>query len=115
VRTCFRRKWPGKCCIWPLRFSPILYGRGYRYEGIYQEHAHGGCNPLANLTGHDIDAILVGGIGAGAINKLNAAVIRVHLASNGTVADNIDRYTSGQLPELTLEDGCRHHGGCDDH
>ncbi len=34
-------------------------------------HAHGMCNPLKALDGKMVDVIIVGGIGAGAINKLN--------------------------------------------
>jgi len=32
-----------------------------------QIHEHGACNPVAGLGGHEVDAIVVGGIGAGAL------------------------------------------------
>ena len=79
-----------------------------------QEHSRSGCNPVAKLDGHQIDALLVSGIGAGAIDKLNAAGVRVHLANGGSVADIVARHKEGLLPELALTDGCQHHGGCDD-
>jgi ArsR family transcriptional regulator len=34
-------------------------------------HTHGMCSPLKALDGKKVDAIVAGGIGAGAINKLN--------------------------------------------
>ena len=30
-------------------------------------HVHGACNPIMAIGGQDIDAVVVGGIGAGAI------------------------------------------------
>jgi len=36
-----------------------------------QIHQHGACNPVAGLGGHHVDAIVVGGIGGGALHKLN--------------------------------------------
>ncbi len=36
-------------------------------------HQHRACNPVAGLDGHRVDAIVVGGIGGGALYKLNSA------------------------------------------
>ncbi len=44
-------------------------------------HEHGACRPLDALAGHEIDAIVVGGIGAGALMKLQGAGIRVFRAT----------------------------------
>lgn len=41
-------------------------------------HEHGACNPVAGLGGHQVDAIVVGGIGGGALHKLNSADGRGH-------------------------------------
>ncbi len=35
-------------------------------------HVHGACNPIMALDGKSVDAMVVGGIGAGALTKLNA-------------------------------------------
>ena len=40
-------------------------------------HAHGMCQPLALLEGKDIDGVVVGGIGRGALFKFQAANIGV--------------------------------------
>ncbi len=36
-------------------------------------HQHGACRPLRALGGQEVDAIVVGGIGAGALSGLNQA------------------------------------------
>lgn len=76
-------------------------------------HVHGMCNPLKALDGKMVDAIVVGGIGAGAINKLNAMGIKVYKASKGTVRDNIGLFESNTMSEITLKHACGGHaGGC---
>ncbi len=78
-------------------------------------HAHGMCSPLQALNGKVVDAIVVGGIGAGAINKLNTMGIKVFRASESTVQNNIDLFNKSLLPELTDNDACVHHNsgnGC---
>ena len=40
-------------------------------------HAHGSCSPVRALGGHEVDAVVVGGIGGGALNGLSRAGIRV--------------------------------------
>ena len=76
-------------------------------------HAHGRCSPLKALDGKMVDVIIVGGIGAGAINKLNAMGIKVYRASKGTVRDNIGLFESNPTPEITVAHACGGHaGGC---
>jgi predicted Fe-Mo cluster-binding NifX family protein len=78
-------------------------------------HVHGMCSPLKALNGKAVDAIVVGGIGAGAINKLNALGIKVYRASQGTVKSNIELQQQGILPEMSAEHACGGHGhagGC---
>jgi len=81
-------------------------------DNANQHHAHGACQPLSALGGRDVDAVIVGGIGAGAINKLNASGIRVYRASAGSIEDNVKALREGSLIELTPESGCQQHGGC---
>jgi predicted Fe-Mo cluster-binding NifX family protein len=75
-------------------------------------HEHGMCNPLLALNGKSVDAIVVGGIGAGAINKLNAMGIKVYKAGDGTIKSNIALFQGNSLAELTINNACSHHGGC---
>lgn len=77
-----------------------------------QHHAHGMCQPLAALGDEHIDAVAVGGIGAGALRKLAAAGIDVYLARPGTAAETLDALKSGTLRKATPETACGHHGGC---
>ena len=81
-------------------------------------HTHGMCSPLKALDGKKVDAIVVGGIGAGAVVKLNEMGIKVYRASSGTVRDNLALFEKNALPELTIEHACGGHGhagGCGHH
>ena len=81
-------------------------------------HAHGACNPLRSIGGQPIDAVVVGGIGAGAVMKLNAAGVKVFRAVRESVRENLDLLEQKKLPELTMNDGCSGHqdgGGCGHH
>ncbi len=81
-----------------------------------QIHEHGACNPVMALGGRSFDAIVVGGIGAGALMKLNAEGIRVYRAVEQTVKDNLDLLKDSLLPELTLDHACGGHAaGCGHH
>jgi len=76
-------------------------------------HVHGMCNPLKALDGKRVDTIIVGGIGAGAINKLNEMGIKVYKASKGTVQDNIKLFETNTMSEMTLAQTCSAHAdGC---
>ena len=70
------------------------------------------CNPIQALDGNKVDAIVVGGIGAGAINKLNMMGIKVFRATEDTVKNNIDLFNNKSLPEITIQNACNQHGGC---
>ena len=81
-------------------------------------HTHGMCSPLKALNGQMVDAIVVGGIGAGAIHKLNGMGIKAYRAVAGTIQDNITLFEKNQLPEITIEHACGGHGhagGCGHH
>ncbi len=76
-------------------------------------HVHGACNPIMALDGNRVDAVVVGGIGAGAIVRLNAQGIKVYRAAAETVRQNMDLIKEGKLPELSVEHACGgHQGGC---
>lgn len=76
-------------------------------------HAHGACNPIMALGGQNVDAVIVGGIGGGALMKLNAAGIKVYGSMAGTIKGNLDLLMTNRLPELSMENTCAgHQGGC---
>ncbi len=80
-----------------------------------QIHQHGACNPIAGLGGHQVDAIVVGGIGGGALHKLNASGIRAFKANAGSISENIDMLKVGTLQEYMPGHTCGGHGhshGC---
>ena len=76
-------------------------------------HAHGACNPIMALDGKKVDAMIVGGIGAGAIVKLNALGIKVLQAGAATVKENLALLNQNKLQELSTHNACQvHQGGC---
>jgi predicted Fe-Mo cluster-binding NifX family protein len=76
-------------------------------------HVHGACNPVMALDGKRVDAMVVGGIGAGAITKLNAMGVKVYAAAASTVKENLELLTQDKLEELSVYNACRaHQGGC---
>ena len=80
-----------------------------------QHHTHGQCNPLKAIDGQKIDVVVVGGIGAGALSKLNQLGIKVHRAEAETVAENLALFTRNSLPLIALQGCCGGHGskgGC---
>ena len=74
-----------------------------------QEHQNGQCQPLKALGERPVDAVVVGGIGAGAFVKLNAAGINTYRAVEGTVKENLELIQSGALPMFTLDHTCAGH------
>lgn len=80
-----------------------------------QHHGHGACNPLKKFQGKHVDALVVGGIGMGALNALNQSGIRVFHAQAPTVRENIAHLKAGTLPEFAPQYTCAGHGhghGC---
>ena len=79
------------------------------------DHQHGNCQPLAALGGVAVDAVVVGGIGGGALRKLVDAGVRTYRAVEGTVSENLDLIKNDKLPDFTLDQTCKGHtgiGGC---
>ena len=76
-------------------------------------HGQGGCAPAEELAQHSVDAVLVGGIGRGAIMSLNGAGIKVYCAIPGTVADNVQALKDGNISEMDPSGACAgYSGGC---
>lgn len=78
-------------------------------------HAHGACKPLKALGGATVDAIVVGGIGGGALAGLQRAGLKVFLAQGETIADNLACLGEEDLPELTADQVCGAHGHSQGH
>ena len=74
-------------------------------------HEHGACNPIIALNGNQIDAMIVGGIGGGALMKLNAMGIKVYGAGAMTVKENIVLLADDRLQELSMDNSYRAHQG----
>jgi len=73
-------------------------------------HESGRCQPLKALDGEVVDAIVVSGIGTGALQKLNASNIRVFHVVEGTVNENLELIKSGKLPKFLPGMTCKGHG-----
>jgi len=82
-------------------------------------HEHGACNPARAVAGLDIDGIVVGGIGRGALISLNRAGFRVFQAQGKLVRDNLAVFQGAGLQEFAPGSVCGGHshagsdgGGC---
>lgn len=79
-------------------------------ENPDRDHLHGHCQPLKALNGRRVDAVIVGGIGGGALRKLSMEGIKIYRAAEGTVRDNLELLDAGKLPEFTPDQTCAGHG-----
>jgi predicted Fe-Mo cluster-binding NifX family protein len=82
------------------------------------QHEHGQCQPMKALAGNAVDAVVVGGIGGGALMGLQAQGVRVFRAVEGSVKENLEFIKSGKLPEFSANMTCAGHGdqgGCRHH
>ncbi|MEW6587221.1 MAG: NifB/NifX family molybdenum-iron cluster-binding protein, partial [Nitrospirota bacterium] len=76
---------------------------------------HGACDPLRKLNNQKIDIMVVGGIGAGALNILRQAGIKVFAAKARTMRENVQMLRDLNLAEFTPQQTCAGHGhgkGC---
>ena len=72
-------------------------------------HEHGKCQPIKAIGGADIDVVLVLGIGAGAINKLNSMGVKVFKANSTSLKENIDLFNTNKLLEFSPANSCTGH------
>lgn len=77
-------------------------------------HEHGKCQPIQALSGEVVNAVIVGGIGAGAINKLNSLGIKVFKAVEGNLESNLKLFKENSLVEFPSNHSCNH-DGCSHH
>lgn len=79
-------------------------------------HIHGACNPMKAIGGAEVDVVIVGGIGAGALTRLKAQGVSVFMAVENTIKENLALFHAKKLIELTMDHicggigaGCAHH------
>jgi predicted Fe-Mo cluster-binding NifX family protein len=74
-------------------------------------HEHGQCNPMATLAGERVDALVVQGIGAGAIGGLQRLGITVYRSTAPTVSAALAELQAGTLPQVGPMGSCHepHH------
>ena len=72
---------------------------------------HGVCNPIMTIGGNSVDAMIVGGMGPGAVSKFNAMGVKVYRAGAATISENIALLGENRLQELSINDSCQEHGG----
>lgn len=63
-------------------------------------HEHGACNPAAALSGAGVDAVIVGGIGQGAMNRLMSDGVSVYQAKTGRVSSDAELFMQDSLVKL---------------
>ena len=73
--------------------------------------AHGTCRPVSALAGKDVDGVVVGGIGKGAIRRLRAEGTEVFISQLGTVEEVLLALREERLKPATLDAACSGHGG----
>ncbi|AOY58818.1 NifB/NifX family molybdenum-iron cluster-binding protein [Desulfococcus multivorans] len=73
-------------------------------------HLHGNCQPLRALGGISVDAVVVGGIGRGALTKLNQEGIVAYRAVEGSVSENLALIKNDGLPRFNIDQTCQGHG-----
>jgi len=78
-------------------------------DNANQHHSHGMCQPMNALVGKEIDAVVTGGMGGRAVQKLNEGGIKAYRAILGTVADIVSQFTKGGLEEITAQNACAQH------
>lgn len=80
-----------------------------------EHHSHGACNPIKALDGQSVDAVVVGGIGAGALSRLNQSGIRVYRSQAENIGENVLLLSTKKLAEFSAQSCCGGHsagGGC---
>ena len=76
-----------------------------------QNHRHSQCQPQLALGVKNVQAVVVGGIGRGALTKLKTGGIKAFRAVEGTVQENLELIKSGHLPEFGPDQTCKGHTG----
>jgi predicted Fe-Mo cluster-binding NifX family protein len=78
-------------------------------ENSDRHHRHGQCNPTAALGDTPVDVVVVGGIGGGALRKLQSSGIKVYRAVEGSVRENLDLIVDRKLMQFAFDQTCSGH------
>jgi predicted Fe-Mo cluster-binding NifX family protein len=72
-------------------------------------HTEGGCMaPVLVLAEHNVDAIVVDGIGGRPLMGFNQVGIAVHAGVGADVQSTVHAFIEGGLPEVGFENACQH-------
>ncbi len=71
-----------------------------------EENTEGIWSPLNALANEKIDAVVVAGIGTGAITGLKQRGIKVYRAKSTTIQENITKIKAGELTDVGAEQCC---------
>jgi predicted Fe-Mo cluster-binding NifX family protein len=77
----------------------------------HSHHEHGRCTPLELFASERIDTFIVGGIGPGALARLQSTGAAVYRGSPGPAAGALDALAQGELPLMDPGEACRGHHG----
>ncbi|MCI4625661.1 MAG: NifB/NifX family molybdenum-iron cluster-binding protein [Candidatus Magnetoovum sp. WYHC-5] len=75
-------------------------------------HNHGACDPIKALNNQKVDAVIVKGIGGGALQGLLTAGIKVYQANNTTVENHIKKFKENSLNIFSTAHVCGGHHAC---
>ncbi|HHE31196.1 MAG TPA: dinitrogenase iron-molybdenum cofactor biosynthesis protein [Chlorobaculum parvum] len=74
-------------------------------------HDHGQCTPADAFAETGADAVIVNGIGARAAARLQSLGIDIYMAAHAqTLAEAIERFSSGALQKVGPQTACEGHG-----
>lgn len=66
-------------------------------------HEHGACNPAEALENSGVSAVIVGGIGQGAVMRLMSGGVAVYQAKTGLVKDDAGLFSQNKLTKLSRD------------
>lgn len=78
-------------------------------ENKHRRHGHGGCAPLETIAKESYDALVVGGIGAGALARLQTAGIQVLKSDYSTVEETVEEFKAKKLQPIDPTKACAGH------
>lgn len=84
-------------------------------KNMDMHHEHGKCIPVKAIGWQEVDCVITGGIGVGALLKLMSHGIPVYRAAGATVGDNLELMKADRLERFRPEEVCSEHaqrGGC---
>jgi predicted Fe-Mo cluster-binding NifX family protein len=78
-------------------------------DNTNRHHVHGSCNPIEIIDGNNVEAVICGGIGVRALQKLNARGIKTLKSTAQTVEEIIKQSKECDPEEFTVENACNQH------